>query len=273
MPLELLLAWWNLIYILPFVLALIYLGLFVFTGVTFGDADADMDADAQLHVEAHVPDMDSDAGLGMGHDVNAEHDVGADHDADGDAGHGSALMPRSGASAAILAHPAGSGEYADAGAHASVLQGFFSLLGLGKIPLSLALMIFMLSWGVAGFAINAVMSGWMGPTALVALISLPVALVISLTITGLCAAAVGKVIPADGGTPQRRQDLVGKRGEAIYDINATFGMANVRGDAGDLFQVPCRTGAGRPPIPKGARVVLCDYDRDKGVFQAAPFEA
>jgi membrane protein implicated in regulation of membrane protease activity len=113
----------------------------------------------------------------------------------------------------------------------------------------------------------------MGPTALVALISLPLALAISLTITGLCAAAIGKVIPADGGTPERRQDLVGKRGEAIYDINATFGMANVRGEAGDLFQVPCRTATGRPTIPKGTRVILFDYDRDKGVFQVAPFEA
>ena len=71
MPLELLLAWWNLIYILPFGLALLYLGLFVFTGITFGDADADadLDGDAQLHVEAHVADMDSDAGVEMDHAV------------------------------------------------------------------------------------------------------------------------------------------------------------------------------------------------------------
>jgi hypothetical protein len=49
-------------------------------------------------------------------------------------------------------------------------------------------------------------------------------------------------------------------------------MAKVRGEAGDFFQVPCRTRAGTPRIPKGARIVLFDYDREKGVFEVAPYE-
>ena len=51
MTLNLLLAWWNLIYLVPFTLALMYLGLFVFTGITFGEADADVDTDADVGVD------------------------------------------------------------------------------------------------------------------------------------------------------------------------------------------------------------------------------
>src|SRR4051794_14098057 len=77
MTLELLLAWWNLIYIVPFALALMYLGLFVFTGITFGDADADADFDADADVDA---DVDADAD--MDHDLDHDVDADADHDAE-----------------------------------------------------------------------------------------------------------------------------------------------------------------------------------------------
>src|SRR6187401_1355265 len=104
MPLTLMLAWWNLIYIVPFLLAVVYLGLFVFTGITFGDADADvdmdadadLDADATVHVEAHAVDLDGDADLDHdvgGHDAQSAHgvsDVPMPHalhpSVDGDAG-------------------------------------------------------------------------------------------------------------------------------------------------------------------------------------------
>jgi membrane protein implicated in regulation of membrane protease activity len=277
MPLELLLAWWNLIYILPFGLALFYLGLFVFTGITFGeaDADADMDADAQLHVEAHVAEMESDAGMHMEHDAGTEHEMGTDPEAQGDATQGGGLLhPHGSVGAAIMAHTPGTGASTDADAvHASHMQGILSLLGLGKIPLSLALMVLMMCWGIVGFALNALLFKGMGASILVPAISLPITLLLSLTLTGLCAALIGKIIPTDDGTRERRQDLVGKCGDAIYDIDGTFGMATVRGSAGDFYQIPCRTAVGKPRIAKGTRVVIFDYDREKGVFHVAPFDA
>ena len=67
MTVQLLFAWWNLVFIVPFGLALLYLGLYVFTGLTFGDADLDHD----LSVEHDVS---------VEHDLDADHDVSADHD-------------------------------------------------------------------------------------------------------------------------------------------------------------------------------------------------
>jgi membrane protein implicated in regulation of membrane protease activity len=271
MTLITLLEWWNLVYVVPFGMAVMYLALYVFTGITFGDADADADlgAESTVHVEAHVVDSDMDssadysAGL-EGHAIDSEMDadIDADMDADHDAGHDASHG---------LTHPRPV-LHGHHGAESTVGE-LLSLLGIGKIPLSLALMIFLLSWGFSGVMLNALLVKWLGARAVVALISLPAALVVSATFTGLAAALIGKLIPSDQGPKQRRQDLVGRAGEAIFDIDASFGMAGVRGDAGDLFQVPCRTATGKPRIPKGSRIVLFNYNREEGVFQVAPFDA
>jgi len=259
MPLSLMLTWWNLIYIVPFLLAVAYLGLFVFTGITFGDADADVemdgdvDAGAALHVEAHAVD------IGAGGDAHFDHDVG-DHDAQAAHASSDVLMPH-----APHAHAT-----VDAGHELHPFMAFLSLMGVGKIPLSLALMILFFSWGLVGVGLNGLLIQWLGASFVVGFISVPITLIVSLVVTGLCAAGFAKVFPNNDSSRQRRQDLVGKSGEAIYDIDAAFGMASVRGDAGDFFQIPCRTRDESARIPKGSRVVIFDYDRDKGIFHVAP---
>ena len=161
---------------------------------------------------------------------------------------------------------------ANTGAHLHPFMAFLSLLGVGKIPLSLSLMILMFCWGLIGFAFNAVLLQWLGASFVIGFVSAPITFVVSLALTGFCAAIVAKIIPNDDSTRQRRQDLVGKPGEAIYDIDASFGMATVRGDAGDYFQIPCRTREPSMRIPKGARIVIFDYDPDQGIFHVAPFD-
>jgi hypothetical protein len=237
-PAELL-AWWNLIFIVPFGLALVYLGLFVFTGITFGDTDVDADVDADLDADA---DLDGDADMDADHDVDGDHDAG-DHDAGHDADHD---------------------------ADTNLLAAFLGMLGVGKVPLSLGLMILLLLWGLIGFALNVVLSETLGPSALVPAISLPVTFLLSMALTGLCAAAIARVVPLNDEAPARRQDLVGRIAEALYDIDDSFGMAVVRNSAGDLLQVSCKTHPGQR-IAKGSRVVLFAYDKDKSLFTAAPF--
>jgi len=274
MSVLMLLQWWNLLYIVPFFLAIVYLALYVFTGLTFGDADADAelsaeaDAAATVHVEAHVVDTDADVDGEIDSDLDADGDADADADADGDAdGDGDTDSDQDAAvTHAHAVHAAGhDGAYS--------MSDLLSLLGVGKIPISLAFMILFLCWGVSGILLNTLVFNWLGPTPAIVLVTLPLALIISLTITGSAAAIIGKIIPRQDGARERKQDLVGKSGEAIFDIDATFGMAGIRGNAGDLLQVPCRTAEGKPRIPKGSRVVLFHYDREEGVFHVAPFDA
>ena len=229
MTLQILFAWWNLVFIVPFGLALLYLGLYVFTGLTFGDADLDHD-------------------LSVDHDVSVEHDCGADHDVDGDHEHEASI---------------------DEGSF-----GFMSLLaliGVGRVPLSLVLMILLILWGSVGFALNQLLVQFMGPSAMVGLVSVPVTMVVSLVLTGLIARVVAKLLPTNETYARKRSDLVGTVGEAVLPIDASFGLVSVRDSQGDLFQVPCRVADGETTIAKGTRVVLFEYDAEKGVFHVAPY--
>lgn len=72
-----LLAWWNLVFVVPFGLALLYLGLYAATGVGLGEVDADADADL---------DADADADADAEGDADSDHDAESDPDADGGPG-------------------------------------------------------------------------------------------------------------------------------------------------------------------------------------------
>lgn len=243
MTLEWLLGWWNLIFVAPFVVALLYLGVTTLSGIGMGDADVhtDVDADADAHVEAgdaHV-DVDADADADADVDADADSDVHADHDADA---HGSSF-------------------------HAMAL----SWLGVGRIPISLIIIVLLLTWGVAGFVTNAARhpaSGWSA-----ARLAVPVAAIASLLITRAIVLFMGRFVPLNQTFARPRRQLVGSVGEAVYRIDETFGMAAVRDEQGDLHQVSCRVGPGVTPIEKGRRAKLVAYDAGEQMFFVAPVDA
>src|SRR5258706_9607371 len=106
MTLQWILGWWNLIFVAPFAVALLYLGVYTLSGVGFGDADADAHGDFDADADADA-DVDADAGV--------DADADADADADGDA-HGDAETP---------------------GGHPSFHMMALSWMGVGRVPLSL----------------------------------------------------------------------------------------------------------------------------------------
>jgi membrane protein implicated in regulation of membrane protease activity len=229
MTVQLLFAWWNLIFVVPFGVALLYLGLYVFTGLTFGDADLDHD-------------------LSVDHEVDVAHDFDADHDVDADHDHDVSIDDGGMSFLSLLA-----------------------LIGVGRVPLSLVLMILLILWGSIGFALNQLLAQWIGATAMVGVISMPATMAVSLVLTGLIARVVAKVLPTNETYARKRSDLVGTSGEAILPIDAGFGLVTVRDAHGDLFQVPCRVAEGEAAIAKGTRVVLFEYDAAKSVFYVAPY--
>ena len=162
-------AWYNLIFIVPFLLALLYVGVYAVSGLTFGDADVDhdIDADADAHFEtdAHV-DADADADA----DGHLETDAHIDADAD--------------------THVEVHGE-AGTVAHGSVLAGMMSLLGVGRVPLSILLMVLLITWGVIGFVTNYVLYGKVGSEVVAALIAVCIAAVGS----GICTRAMNYLAP------------------------------------------------------------------------------
>lgn len=241
MTLQWLVNWWNLIFLLPFGLALLYLGLYTVSGVTFGESD--LDADHDFHAGADA-DADADADAGVDHDVDADadadHDVDSDHDADTD-------------------HDADSdGEHETQVSPAMAIVGW---LGVGKVPLSIVLMVFLLTWGAAGLFCNLLLAS---RGAMAATISLPMALMAAVLVTHWVSWFIGRYLPLYETSAKRRHALLGAIGEAILPIDQRFGMASVRDESGDLYQVPCR--ADDQPIPKGSTVKLVSYNAKQGIF-------
>ena len=233
MTLQWLVNWWNLIFVLPFGLALLYLGLYTVSGVTFGesDLDADHDFDADGDVDA---DADADVDHDVDHGVDADTDADVDHDTDTDSEHEGQFSP----ALAVV-----------------------SWLGVGKVPLSIVLMVFLLTWGGAGLLCNLLLAH---RGAAAAAVSVPMALMAAVLVTHWVSWFIGRFLPLYETTAKRRHALLGAVGTAIFQIDQRFGMASVRDDTGDLYQVPCRTDG--QPVPKGSTVKLVSYNAKQGIF-------
>jgi membrane protein implicated in regulation of membrane protease activity len=256
MATELLLTWWNLIFIVPFFLALLYLILYSVSGITFGESDADAspDADTDAHVET---------------DLAADADAEADVDADADIGSAADVHPHIDTDMAAHADTATS-PHADAPSHSAPFHLVaLAALGLGRVPLSILLMMLLISWGVIGFIANVLLLPSV-PQGLIPSISLSAAAVGSLLFTSAVSRFIGRFMPLNETYARRRHELLGSVGEALYPIDSTFGMMTVRDDYGDLFDFPCRTSEEQPPIAKGARVRLVGYNARRKLFYVIP---
>ena len=258
-----LLAWWNLIFLVPFALALLYLGVYTLSGWTFGetdmdaDHDVDVDADADADVDHDVDvdaDADADVDADADADADADHDVAAEHDADADNDAESEATSTGGASAIWAA---------------------LSFLGVGKVPISIILMLLLLSWGAIGFGVNRVAMSNVAQAWMVAMYSLPLAAIGSLLITSGTSRAINRFMPLNVTTAKRRHELLGSTGRAVYQIDSKWGMVSVRDtDSGDLFDVPCRLERSTTtPINKDEAVKLVAYSAKEGMYYVLPVRA
>jgi hypothetical protein len=238
MSLEWLFSWWNLIFVAPFAVALLYLGLYTLTGVGIGDADADAHGDFGADADA---DVDAAAHLEAEAHVDAEGHVATDGDSEA---HGDSETSTSGSSSF----------------HTMAL----SWLGVGRVPVTLIAIVLLLTWGAAGFVTNSVLRTRVGWNAVQ--ISAPMALVISLFVTRVIVLFMGRFVPLNETYAKRLGELVGSIGEAVYGINENFGMVSVRDERGDLHQVSCRVAAGVPTVAKGAKVKLVAYGAKDRTF-------
>jgi Protein of unknown function (DUF1449) len=107
-----LLQWWNLIFLLPAMAALLYLLLLSLGALPAEghDADVDLDVDPDLHIEVHSPHTDIHPGNLPNHTPSVS----------------------------------------------DPFRGALSLIGVGRVPLSLVLMSFLFLWGFFGWLANQV---------------------------------------------------------------------------------------------------------------------
>ncbi len=94
----------------------------------------------------------------------------------------------------------------------------------------------------------------------------------SLLITRFVSVLIGRYLPSNETYARRRHELLGSLAEALYPIDAKFGMAVGRDDRGERFEVACRTEADQEPLAKGSAVQLVGYSAKERMFFVVPAE-
>lgn len=145
-------------------------------------------------------------------------------------------------------------------------------LGVGRVPLGLALMVLLLSWGFIGFITNNLARPMMPADWMVGLVSVPAALLGSGWITRTIARLIARYMPLMETSAKRHDALLGHVGEAIYAIDRNFGMVSVRDKTAGTMQVPCRLGADHESVAKGEAVLVVGYDAKDGMYTVIPYE-
>lgn len=229
-------AWWNLCYVLPLLIAVVYLLVLLTTGLAESghaghDAEGHVEGHVDHHLEAHV-------------DHAAEVDAHADHDHDADA-------------------------HAE---HETEVNWFdpLVLLGANKLPLSIALELFCLFWGGLGLSFNTLLSRWLHDPRWFIGPSLVLTFVATAIMSRLVSTGLARVMPKIESNAIAAGQLVGLLGETVYTVQAERGSVMVKSPSIGVIEVACRTLPGDEPIPRGRAVVLVEYDEDGGFYLATP---
>jgi Protein of unknown function (DUF1449) len=248
-----LLQWWNLIFDLPFVAALIPLLLQAAGAAHFGHG-------------GHGVHIDHASGALHGHHVHLPHMPHLAHHQAGPAeAHVAAAAGSSAAHAPTLHTPT-----AHAPAHHAASPGPISralgLLGIGKVPVMLVFSSFCFIWGFTGLAANLLLAGvYVLPAAFI-LPSIAIALFSSLLLTGILSQGISKVMPSVETYTTPREGFLGKSGRALYEINCTCGAAVVLDNESNRVQIKCRTAEEGSVIPRGQPLSVAWYDEEKQIF-------
>ena len=147
-------------------------------------------------------------------------------------------------------------------------RGALSLIGVGRIPLSLVLMSFSFLWGFFGWAANQLFASVLPSPALFIWPSLAVALVGAGVFTRFLAMRLGRLMPSTESYGASSSELVGRIADVRYALTETSGTVQLYNQYGSIYEVPARVMPGETPIGSGERVVLWRYDSGGGTYFA-----
>ena len=276
-----LLAWWNVVFVVPIGLSVLYLILSA-TGMG-GDTGHDHDLETQMDHDvdlAHDVDMDQDVDLAhdvdMDHDVDIDHDVDMDHDVDVDhdvdMDHDVDVDHDVETLHGVDAHHT----VAAGDAHDSLAHDFhheadtplwlraLSVIGFGKVPVSIIMTCLSVIFGVVGLAANSLfehgLSGKLPPTVYF-WPSFALAAVVSLSFTGSFARLMARYMPTSETYAETPQDLVGRLGTVVFALReGEKGVVDVKDHGGTWHRIAAQPVSG--DIPKESAVIVVRYHRD-----------
>jgi hypothetical protein len=171
-----------------------------------------------------------------------------DHDADHDAGH------------------VGDHDH-DVGHHdgqSSLFERAFALLGVGRVPLTLVLMITSLYFGGLGLILNTLLSSAGLAPSLYGPISVAGAFAGMVVLSGATARLIHRHLPMSESYSISRHDFAGCTGTLLLPADSSSGYAQVKDREGNVHNIRCRTMTGA--LPKGTAILVVEYDEDSKIF-------
>lgn len=132
-----------------------------------------------------------------------------------------------------------------------------SLLGVGRVPLSLLVTTWLLAFGGIGLVLEYLLVPQVGLT-VGAWIALGVATLLGPIVTGFSARFIARWVPTTETYVTDAADLVGSIGTVEIGIDERFGIVRVLDAAGTLIKIRCHSTTG--PIPRGERALVIDYE-------------
>jgi hypothetical protein len=246
-----LLQWWNLIFDLPFVAALIPLLLQATGAAHFGHS-------------GHGVHIGHAGGL-HGHHIHLPHvhlpHLGHHHVESGgtQVAHAATAQPAVHTGAA---HPAPAHHSESPGPIARAL----GLLGIGKAPIMLVFSCFSFTWGFTGLVANQLLARALPLPGVFIFFSMGIAFASSALLTGVFSQGVSKLMPSVETYTTAKSEFVGKTGRALYTIDGKSGAAVVLDNDSNRVQIKCHTEEGAPALPKGQSLSVSRYDEQCDMF-------
>jgi membrane protein implicated in regulation of membrane protease activity len=139
-------------------------------------------------------------------------------------------------------------------------------LGVGKVPLSIALMTFLALFGLIGFTSNCILRPVLRFPIIFFWISFAAAFIASGLLTNTLSRSLSRLLPTTETYVIGKSDLVGRIGKATTKIDDSYGACLVKDDSGTVHQLGCRT---KPPevIELGMAVLVVYYDSVQKYYQ------
>lgn len=223
--------WWNLIYVVPLLISVAWILTTVFSGM-HGHAGHGASHGAGHHVGE------------VGHHVTHAIGHAAHH---GDAAHAHAGHGHSQAS------------------HDNAPSRIIMLLGIGQVPVTLIIGVFLLCWGAFGLLANQLF-GILHYPGIYIWPSLAVTFVVSSAVTRSMAAIVGRLLPGEETYGVTRFELIGSLGKAVYPTTENTGTVDISDRYGTVHRVQAKVESEKETIPAGGDCIVVDFDEQDKRF-------
>ena len=160
----------------------------------------------------------------------------------------------------------------DVDADIDAIPAFERALGfinVGKVPVTIIIVTFLLFWGITGFMVNRMIQGDSGsfPSVFI-LVSCGAAFVVGIIATKFLSGAIARLFPEIETYSSNNQALLGLSARVVSgQVTPKFGRAKVKDQYGNVLTVFCKIPEGKEVPKLGDEVLLIDYDPSDKKFE------